>query len=73
MNAEGAPPVWKSDLPESANGIVVLGAPIGTDAFVEALMDERLRKQQLFVDQLHNSAETETETELRSSPQGRGP
>ena len=61
MNAEGAPPVWKSDLPESANGIVVLGAPIGTDAFVEALMDERLRKQQLLVDQLHNLGKLQNE------------
>ena len=53
LNIEGAPPVWKSDLSEELNGITVLGVPFGSNAFVEASMEERLNKQQSLMDQLH--------------------
>ena len=49
LNVEGAPLVWKSDLPEELNGITILGVPFASNAFVEAIMEERLNRQQILL------------------------
>ena len=46
------PEVWTADKAAEKNGIVVLGVPLGTDAFVEAHLQERLQTEQRLLDEL---------------------
>ena len=44
--------VWQAHKPDSENGLVVLGTPLGTKAFVEAHADKRLATEQKLLDEL---------------------
>ena len=43
---------WQGDKAEADNELVVLGAPLGTKAFVESFAAERLQKEQTLLDEL---------------------
>ena len=51
MAALGAE-VWRADLPDAENGIVVLGAPIGSAAFVEEHGRLRMENERRFLAQI---------------------
>ena len=51
--AASAPTAWKADLPPESNGMLVLGVPIGTQAFQQARLAERLQKESALLEQLH--------------------
>ena len=44
--------VWRSDLHDEANGLVVLGSPIGRKAFVVAHGRERIANEKVLLDQV---------------------
>ena len=44
--------VWTADKAAERNGMVVLGIPLGTDAFVQAHVQERLHTEQRLLDEL---------------------
>ena len=46
------PDVWTADKPPEENGIVVLGTPLGTDAFVAAHAQERMATEQRLLDEI---------------------
>ena len=46
------PDVWTADLPEEQNGIVILGTPLGTRAFVEAHAEKRLADERRLLEQI---------------------
>ena len=50
--AELGPKVWRANLPDDLNGLVVLGAPLGRDAFVQAHGRERLPKEERLLEQI---------------------
>ena len=50
--AAECPEAWTADRPDEANGLVVLGTPLGTKAFVEAHARERVQKEQRLLDEL---------------------
>ena len=51
-----APPglesAWQGNKADSENGVVVLGTPLGSAAFVEAFAEERLKKEEKLLDEL---------------------
>ena len=50
---ELGPDVWRGNRPLHEQGILTLGTPIGTPAFVSSATAERLRDEQTLLDQLH--------------------
>ena len=50
--AELGDDVWRGDKPDAQRGVVVLGSPVGHPAFVQGWAEERLRTEQLLLDQL---------------------
>ena len=50
--AELGDDVWRGDKPDAQRGVVVLGSPVGHPAFVQGWAEERLRAEQLLLDQL---------------------
>ena len=50
--AELGDDVWRGDKPDAQRGVVVLGSPVGHLAFVQGWAEERLRTEQLLLDQL---------------------
>ena len=61
-SAAGGPPLpgiaelsataWKGNLPEHLNGIMVLGAPLGHPAFMQAFADERASEEECLLEAL---------------------
>ena len=49
---EGLESAWQGRKNECENGLVVLGTPLGSKAFVEAFAEERLRKEAQLLDEL---------------------
>lgn len=47
-----APEAWVSDKPPPERGLVVLGTPLGSEEYVQAHANERMRKEQLLLDRL---------------------
>ena len=47
-----APPVWKGNLPVDQCGILILGSPIGTEAFVKRELDKKLHEEVEFLDRI---------------------
>ena len=52
LRGDNDEPVWQADKPDAQNGLVVLGTPLGTDAFVEHHADKRLEIEQRLLDEL---------------------
>ena len=50
---ELGPDVWRGNRPLHEQGILTLGTPIGTPAFVSSATAERLQDEQTLLDQLH--------------------
>ena len=50
--AAECPDAWTADKPDEANGIVVLGTPLGRKTFVEAHARERIQKEHRLLDEL---------------------
>ena len=50
---ELGPDVWRGNRPLHEQGILTLGTPIGTPAFVSSATAERLRDEETLLDQLH--------------------
>ena len=50
--ADLGPDVWRGDKPPHHRGFVVLGAPIGHPAFIQAWADERLQEERRFLHEL---------------------
>ena len=46
--SELRPDVWRGDREPEENGLVVLGAPLGTGEFINAFAMKRRREEQLF-------------------------
>ena len=44
--------VWQADKPDELNGLVVLGIPLGKDAFVQAFATKRLETEQKLLEEL---------------------
>ena len=61
---EGAPrpeePVWKGDLEDERNGIVILGTPVGSPAFVQRFLGNRLEVQSRFWERLKQVPDLQT-------------
>ena len=61
---EGAPrpeePVWKGDLEDERNGIVILGTPVGSPAFVQRFLGNRLEVQSRFWERLKQGPDLQT-------------
>ena len=47
-----AKPVWKGDLNEEDRGIEVLGSPIGTQAYINKVLDEKLAEEDILLNEL---------------------
>ena len=52
LNVPGEDPVWKGNLEAAKNGMVVLGAPLGGEAFVSAKGTKRLEEEKKLFDAL---------------------
>ena len=52
LDVQGEGPVWKGDLEPARNGIVVLGAPLGSELCVRARGEKRLEEEQKLLDTL---------------------
>ena len=61
---EGAPrpeePVWKGDLEDERNDIVILGTPVGSPAFVQRFLGNRLEVQSRFWERLKQVPDLQT-------------
>ena len=44
--------VWRADLPEEDNKVVVLGTPIGSNAFIDAHGRARMTKEKALLSQI---------------------
>ena len=52
--------IWKGNLEEEANGIEVLGSPLGSLAFIEAHSRERLGREHKLLNKLNNKLKLQT-------------
>ena len=52
LDTPGDDPVWKGDLPDDKNGIIILGAPLGKPEFVRAQGAKRMDEERRFLDVL---------------------
>jgi hypothetical protein len=50
--AEACPDAWTADSPDVDNGLVVLGTPMGTKAFVEQQANDRIEKEKRLLKEL---------------------
>ena len=50
---ELGPDVWRGNRPPQEQGLITLGTPIGSEAFVAQATVERLQEEQTLLDQLH--------------------
>ena len=47
-----SPTAWRANLPDEQNGLVVLGTPLGKNAFVRAHATKRMQTEQVLLDRL---------------------